>query len=635
MVTVEPHRFSATTADVPEGFSPRTFLDALPSAAIVVDPDDLIVAANRRAAELLGYNPSTSVGRRIDGAMRGCLERAARMTAAGEEPNFELFFNGGCYVVQVFDVVVINRALRCIVATDVSKRKAEELQIRESEARLEEATRIAQLGTFKLIWDSGELQWSPHMYILHGVSTESYEPTAADYFNNVVHPDDVEIARRVLRDARSGKALSGVEYRIKRRDGTTRWIRMDGRVLFDADGVSYGSFGVCQDVTESKNREQELNDLLRRNATLYEALEASPIGVAVLTPEPDLPSFFYVNAEFQRLTLHNSFSLRGKSLEALRANDDASGGWQNALAAIESSNSGSFELVCLRRDGSTFLGQLEIAPVRDSPARAAIAFVVNLRDITVDRQRAETLLQSQKMEALGQLSGGVAHEINNLLQPVIALSELGAAVVDVDPDKVRRYFEVIGGSGRKARDVVRQVLTFARRDSVQVASHPLAALMSEALDLVTNALPPNIELKRDIPIGEARALVNPTQVSQIILNLVKNAADAMDGRGVVTVTLVPAMLDEAGAASLDITPGRWLKLTVADHGCGMDRATRAKIFEPFFTTKPVGKGTGLGLSVVYSIVTGWGGTVRFDSEVDKGTSAMVYIPADFADSESL
>jgi signal transduction histidine kinase len=602
-------------------------LDSVPAASVVVDGAGIVVAANRRAAEFFGHNPAAAIGHPVDGVFRTCLQRAERMVAAGAEPAFEQYFDGTWYMVLVFPLGT--SGLRWVAATEISKRKAEEFEIRENEARLEEATRIAQLGTFKLMWDGGAIQWSPHMYILHDVSTETYTPGAGGYLN-LIHPDDRDLVRRIAADATSGRPLSGAEYRILHRDGSVRWIRIDGRVLFDAEGAPCGTFGICQDITDTKNREQELNDLLRRNATLYEALEASPIGVAVLTPDGDGPVFFYLNAEFQRLTLHNGFSLRGKSLEMLRPAGDTSQGWRATLDALDASASGSFELACARRDGTTFLAQIEIAPVRDFPGRDAIAYVVNLRDITVDKQRAETLLQSQKMEALGQLSGGVAHEINNLLQPVIALSELGGAVAGTDADKVRRYFDVIGASGRKARDVVRQVLTFARRDPVQVASHPVAPLMADALDLVVNALPPGIAVSRALLSGERRALVNPTQVSQIVLNLVKNAADAMSGRGEVAVSLVPIVLDEPSAAALNLAPGAWLKLTVADKGCGMSRETRARIFEPFFTTKPVGKGTGLGLSVVYSIVAGWGGTVRIESEVDKGTNAMVYIPVDSA-----
>jgi signal transduction histidine kinase len=230
------------------------------------------------------------------------------------------------------------------------------------------------------------------------------------------------------------------------------------------------------------------------------------------------------------------------------------------------------------------------------------------------------------MEALGQLSGGVAHEINNLLQPMLALSDLGQDIADKDPARVRKYFEVIASSGRKARDVVRQVLTFARRDAPQLASYPIAALVADALHLLQSGLPPGTRLAQQLDVGSTQAMVNPTQVSQVVLNLVTNAADAMHGEGMVTVSLQRLELDAETAAPLTLTPGHWIRLAVVDTGCGMDAYTLSRIFEPFFTTKLAGRGTGLGLSVVYSIVAGWGGVLKMESEVDKGTTAMVYIP---------
>ncbi|MEQ9449796.1 MAG: ATP-binding protein, partial [Rhodospirillaceae bacterium] len=218
------------------------------------------------------------------------------------------------------------------------------------------------------------------------------------------------------------------------------------------------------------------------------------------------------------------------------------------------------------------------------------------------------------------------HEINNLLQPVLALSELGSSIADTNPEKVRKYFDVISSSGKKAREIVRQVLTFARRDAPQLASYPIAPLVEDALNLLQSGLPPGIMLKRDLDVTGACAIVNPTQVSQVMLNLVKNAVDAMGDGGAVEVSLRQVQLDEAAAAGLAIKTGTWVELKVADNGCGMDAYTLSRIFEPFFTTKIAGKGTGLGLAVAYSIVTGWGGTLTMDSEVDKGTTAMVYIP---------
>jgi signal transduction histidine kinase len=210
---------------------------------------------------------------------------------------------------------------------------------------------------------------------------------------------------------------------------------------------------------------------------------------------------------------------------------------------------------------------------------------------------------------------------------MLALSDLGQDIADKDPVKVKKYFEVIASSGRKARDVVRQVLTFARRDAPQLAAYAITPLVNDALHLAQSGLPPGIRLEHALGAEEAYAVVNPTQVSQVVLNLVTNAADAMNGDGRIAVKLKVVDLDEAAAGALTVAVGPWVVLEVVDHGCGMDSYTLSRIFEPFYTTKLAGKGTGLGLSVVYSIVTGWGGTLKMESEVDKGTTAMVYIPA--------
>ncbi|MBY0509846.1 MAG: PAS domain S-box protein [Rhodospirillaceae bacterium] len=613
----------------------QTWLEALPSPAVVLDGDMVLVAANGRAEDMLQSYPASVVGAIVNGPFRSIADRVRRIAGIETQAWFEHPLGGTWYYVTAYPVQARadGPVLQVVIATDITRQKHAEFEIRESEARLEEATRIAQLGTYKVYWDTEAVQWSPHMYVLHGLSPDSFVHTP-DSYREIVHPEDRDLHERYRRNQLEGKALHGAEYRIIRKDGTMRWLRLDGRVLFDADGEPYASFGTCQDVTEGKQREQELKHLLRRNTILYEALDASPIGVAVLTTDGPRPEVFYVNAEFERLTGHKASSLAKRSIGALRAEDQsgvAGGEWDKVNLALQTSRAGAFELTCVRRDGTTFLGQLEVAPVRDHPGREATVFVLNLRDITIDRQRAEQLLQSQKMEALGQLSGGVAHEINNLLQPVLALSDLGQDIADTDPVKVRKYFEVIASSGRKARDVVRQVLTFARRDAPQLAAYPITALVEDALRLLQSGLPPEIKLMQQIEAGEAEALVNPTQVSQVVLNLVKNAADAMDGKGTVSVRLRSIDLDAAPAGALALAPGRWIELQVADAGCGMDAYTLSRVFEPFFTTKLAGKGTGLGLSVVYSIVVGWGGMLKLESEVDQGTTAMVYIPAAHSD----
>jgi PAS domain S-box-containing protein len=628
-MTAKPATVSTAPSQISDfgQLTAETWLEAMPSPAIVLDVDMALVAANSRAEDMLQTYPASSLGAPIAGPFRAIADRVRRIAGMETQAWFEHPLGGVWYYVTAYPLRTdgAGRVLQVIVATDITRQKHAEFEIRESEARLEEATRIAQLGTYKVYWDTEAAHWSPHMYVLHGLSPETYRHNYAAYIE-MVHPEDRPLYERYRRLQFDGKALHGAEYRIIRKDGTTRWLRLDGRVLFDVEGESYASFGTCQDVTEGKQREQELKSLLRRNTILYEALDASPIGVAVLTIDGPRPEVFYVNAEFERLTGFKTSSLSKRSIGALRPGDSGAE-WDHVTRALQTSSAGAFELTCARRDGTTFLAQLEVAPVRDHPGRDATVFVLNLRDITVDRQRAEQLLQSQKMEALGQLSGGVAHEINNLLQPVLALSDLGQDIADKDPAKVRKYFEVIASSGRKARDVVRQVLTFARRDAPELAPFPIAALVEDGLHLLQSGLPPEIKLEQVVETGDVMALVNPTQVSQVVLNLVKNAADAMNGEGTVRVSLRAVDLDPAAAAALTLAPGRWIELKVADSGCGIDAYTLSRVFEPFFTTKLAGKGTGLGLSVVYSIVTGWGGALKLESEVDQGTTAMVYIPA--------
>jgi PAS domain S-box-containing protein len=603
------------------------FLDALPAAAIIVDESEIVVAANTRAENMLGCPAATAVGRPIDGAYKLFLDRARRV-AGREAANFVQPFGLDWYMIYCFPLQSgsVSEAWTVISAFDITAMKNAEFEIRESEARLEEATRIAQLGTYKIFWQTASVQWSPHMYVIHGVSPAAITHPFGTY-RNLVHPEDQEAFEKIFNDQLDGKAVRGAEYRIIRADGAVRWLRFDARVLFDADGEPYASFGTCQDVTEGKQREQELKQLLRRNAILYEALDASPIGVAVVTTDRARPEVFYANAEFERLTGFNTSSLSENGIASLRAVEDSGEGWDAVLRTFATSASGAFELTCARRDGTSFLAQVEVAPVSDYPGREATVFVLNLDDITADRERAGQLLQSQKMEALGQLSGGVAHEINNLLQPILALADLGQDLAGKDPAKVRKYFEVIASSARKARDVVRQILTFARRDAPQLAPHGISGLVVDALNLLQSGLPPGIVLDLQLQADDAIVVVNPTQVSQVVLNLVANAADAMGGQGKVSVRLSSLDLDAARASALTIAPGKWVELSVSDHGCGMDSYTLSRIFEPFYTTKVAGKGTGLGLSVVYSIVTGWGGTLKVESEVDQGTKAMIYIPS--------
>lgn len=246
-------------------------------------------------------------------------------------------------------------------------------------------------------------------------------------------------------------------------------------------------------------------------------------------------------------------------------------------------------------------------------------------DITARRQAEEAARQKQTMAALGSLVGGLAHEINNLLQPVISLSDLALGRVGADA-KLATYLGAIQESGLKARSILRDMLQFAR---VEVAESPpgdLEEAVRSAARLASSSLPARVTLTTQVTPDLEPVTVTATELTQILLNLIQNAGDAMPDGGTLRITADRVTLREAEAARRQVAEGKYIRLTVTDTGSGMDEATRRRVFDPFFTTKPLGKGTGLGLSVVYGIVRNGGGDILVESALGRGTSMIIDLP---------
>ena len=245
------------------------------------------------------------------------------------------------------------------------------------------------------------------------------------------------------------------------------------------------------------------------------------------------------------------------------------------------------------------------------------------------KQFKNKLRQAEKMESLGTLAGGVAHEINNLLQPIIMMTEL---VLSETPDggPTRDRLQSVVDAGIRASDVVKRILMFGRVD--EAAHHPIEikTLLSEATSFVRRILPSSITLNTEIE-ENITIVGDPTQLTQVVLNLASNARDAIgDGNGSVTISLSRVELDghinETNAGTL--VRGMYALIKVRDTGSGMDEQTKRRMFEPFFTTKDVGKGTGLGLSVTHGIVTGHGGAMKVESAPGEGTTFWIYLPVE-------
>jgi len=257
-----------------------------------------------------------------------------------------------------------------------------------------------------------------------------------------------------------------------------------------------------------------------------------------------------------------------------------------------------------------------------------------VRDIT-EHKRAEDekaaleakLQQSQKLESLGTLAGGIAHEFNNMLVPISGLTEL--AMRDVAPEsRTHRNMHAVLVNSRRAAQLVEKILSFARQEDSGRAAIDFATVLGEAVELLNATSPATITIKTQIDRQAGRIMAGEIQIHQVLMNLASNARHAMEGKvGELTISLARVDLVRGFEGRLaSLKPGAYAKLSVSDTGHGMDTATMDRIFEPFFTTKNVGKGTGLGLAVIHGIVTGHGGAIEVTSAPNQGTTFDIYLP---------
>ena len=301
---------------------------------------------------------------------------------------------------------------------------------------------------------------------------------------------------------------------------------------------------------------------------------------------------------------------------------------------------GVHEVEGRRRNGVPFPLEIAVEEVPDSwsmlerrRARRRV-FIASVRDITERKELADQLQQSQKMQAIGTLAGGIAHDFNNILSVILGYTSL---VLDdkEDDDDARENLEMVMQAGRRARDLVEQILTFSRRSDRAKETVALKPTVEEVLKLLRSTLPTTIEIQQYLAGAPGLVIADSSQIHQVLMNLCTNAAQAMDtGEGVLTVSLEPTHLDDATAQRLGLQSGPYHRLKVQDTGKGMDRGTADRVFEPFFTTKERGEGTGLGLSVVHGIVTDHGGAITVDSTLGVGTEFLVYLPEVDADGQA-
>ena len=531
-----------------------------------------------------------------------------------------------------------------VEGVDVTDRDAALRDLALHRESLELATEAAGMGVWDLDVASGQLVWDARTHAHFDVPLE--EAVSLDLFFERLHPDDREPTRAAFEAALdpTRRAVYDVEYRVRWNDGDTRWIAARGRALFDAAGRCQRAVGTTVDITARRAEAEALRESEERFRTLADSL---PALVWVTDAEG---AMLFCNAGFERLLgVPPDEMVRGGWALVIPPEDHAELerrfrdrlGSPRVYAGDYRVRSRAGEKKWIHGEarpryvGERFVGYVACAIDVTEAHLAGEALEARIAERTgeltrqiEEREKVEaTLHQMQRLEAVGQLTSGVAHDFNNLLTVVLGnvdMLERAAAREGADARQVKRLDHVRQAAERGAR-LTQQLLAFSRRQRLEAKAVDLNEVIAGMVDLLGSTLGRAIAIETRTEPRLWPALVDPTQIELIILNLAINARDAMPAGGSLTVSTgnvvrgVPDRPEEPPA-------GDYVMVSVADDGTGMEPATLARAFEPFFTTKEVGKGSGLGLAQVFGFAKQSGGGVRIDTAPGEGTTVSVFLP---------
>ncbi len=534
-----------------------------------------------------------------------------------------------------------------LLAARNGEREAALRRAGESEARLLLAQEAGQIGAWETNAATGQRTWSHQQYLLYGVDPATPPPHGAAW-PALIHPDDR--ARVLATVARAyGEPVSYQhEFRVLLPDGGIRWLRTAGRSLF-RDGQPHRLIGITLDATDRHEAERVLREgaaqleaeVAERTHELAESegrfrtyFEYSADALLVVRVGAD-GGFTYetMNRAGERLTGCRDQDVAGKTPEEVLLPDTARAVLDSYRRVIASNAPLRLEQTLALPSGTLEL-ETVLVPVRNVPGGRVLRIISGQRDLTEQRRLETRLSHAQRLEAVGQLTGGVAHDFNNLLTVVIGNLSLLRRRLGGD-ERAARYLSSVEQAAERGAKLTASLLAFSRRQTLQVAPLDVGALLQESTTLLRRALGEEIELSLVVAPGLPLATADAAQLEAAVLNLAINARDAiLDAMaqahvrgGSLRITVQPAVLLPADLEGNDeARPGRFVAIQVQDSGAGMPPHVRARAFEPFFTTKDVGQGTGLGLSQVFGFVRQLGGHVTLESTPGHGTTAVLFLP---------
>jgi two-component system, cell cycle sensor histidine kinase and response regulator CckA len=619
-----------------EAVKQAAVLNALPAHIALLDPEGVIVSVNEAWRRFAGDLPGQSPGHGIGVSYLDVCDRA-RGPDASEAPlvaeGIRQVLSGAARVFRIvypchspterrwFQLVATplagGRSSGAVVLhLDITEQILARQELAAARNELHHAVSESPAVIFTL-WVEGEtigLAWiSENVQRLMGYSLE--EALEPGWWVDGLHPDERE---RVLSQL-PGLLVSGrllEEYRFRHRDGTYLWFRDEKRVLRDDTGNPVEIVGSLSDITERKRAERRLLESEEEYRLLF---DGNPHPMAVYDVET--LSFLAVNEASVRLYGYSRDEFLAMKVMDIRAVAEVPALLQR-LETFPDTPELVTSLVKHRKKDGTLIdieGASNPIEFRGRPARLSLA-----NDVSEKKHLEAQLRQAQKMEAVGRLAGGVAHDFNNSLGVILGYTELLLRQVG---EAQRGKLEQILKATQRASGLTRQLLAFSRKEVVDPKVLDVNALLTDLEKMLGRLIGEDVDLVIEPGAGLGSVKADAGQLEQVVMNLCVNARDAMPDGGALRVETSNVEMDAAQCAHLDpMEPGRYVRLTVTDTGSGIEKEILTKIFEPFFTTKEKDKGTGLGLAMVYGMVKQAGGYVWVESEMGRGTTFAIYLP---------
>ena len=513
----------------------------------------------------------------------------------------------------------------CGMSTDITERKRSHEALKASEEKYREHFQFANDVIYSLNLDTTIADISPSVERVLGYKPEELIGKSFTELD-LLTPESLEIAvRETIKVITEKCPADAIVYEFVAKDGSRRWGEVSGTPLI-RDGEVAGVMSVARDITDRKFTE----DALKQSEKKFRLfLEQTLEGLWVVDADEKT---IEVNQSLCSMLGYSESEIIGKKPFDFVAQENLADLTSQA-AIVSTTTHRSYETVLQTKNGNPFPALFNATTIKDDDGAVlgSFALVTDLSEHQKAKQATEQLeehlRQSQKLEAIGRLAGGVAHDFNNLLTVISNNSDMILTTLS-SLDPIREEIEEICKAADRASKLTGQLLTFSRKQIIELRNVDINHSIDDSSKMIQRLIGEDIDLvfKPETNLGVIKA--DPGQLDQVLVNLSINARDAMPNGGKLTIETKNIDLDELCCNNKpDLKPGKYVMIAVSDSGCGMTKEVQKQIFEPFFTTKKVNKGTGLGLSTVYGIVKKHNGSIDVYSEIDTGTTFKIYLPS--------